>query len=142
MSFLRITESVTDAANKIIDLLNAHIEYYQIVAFDKVVLLLSKSVSSAILGVTGFMIAFFGSFALATFLGEVFTHPYLGYLFVSALYGVGGWILWSNRIKWIVNPMIEAMSELVEETTNDLGINDEPEVSENGEEVIIDNEEL
>ena len=142
MSFVRIAESVTDAANKIIDLLNAHLEYYQVVAFDKIVLLLSKSVSSAIVGITGFMMAFFGTFAFATFLGEVFTHPFIGYIIVSVLYGIGGWILWSNRVKWIINPMIQALAELVEETTHDLGIDDEPEESVKVEEVIIDDEKL
>jgi len=137
MSFARITESVTEAANKIIALLNAHLEYYQIVAFDKIVMLLSKSVSSAILGITGFMMAFFGSFALATFLGEVFAHPFIGYIIVMVLYGIGGTILWKNRVNWIINPMIEALSELVEETSHDLGLDEFEEEENNEDETLI-----
>lgn len=125
MSFFKITESLQDTANKIINLLNAHLEYYKIVAFDKVVTVLSKTVSSAILGVTGFMVAFFGSFALAAFLGELLNHPSVGYLIVSGLYGIFGIIIWKNRVKWIVDPMIEGLSELVEETSEDLGLTDE-----------------
>ncbi len=124
MSFLKITESIREAANSIIDLLNAHLDYYRIVAFDKIVMLLSKSVSSAILGITGFMVLFFGSFAFASFLGEILLHPYLGYLIISFLYGIFGFIVFKNRVNWIVNPMIAALSELVEETSDDLGLDD------------------
>ena len=130
MSFFKITESVQETANSIIDLINAHLDYYKIVAFDKIVTILYKSVSSAIVGFTAFMMAFFGSMALATFLGEMLTHPFLGYIIVSVLYGIGGAIFWKNRVNWVINPMIEAMSELVEETTHDLGLEDEPNVEE------------
>lgn len=124
MSLFQITESIKETANKLIELINAHLEYYQIVAFDKLVFLLNKTVSSAIAGVTGFMVVFFGSFALATFLGEFLRHESLGYLIVALIYGVGGVIIWSNRVKWIINPMIAALSEMVEETTQDLGLED------------------
>ena len=125
MSFFKISESFQDTANKIINLINAHLDYYKIVAFDKVVVILSKTVSSAILGVTGFMMVFFGSFALAAFLGELLSHPSAGYLIVSGLYGLFGIIIWKNRVKWIVDPMIEGLSELIEETSEDLGMVDE-----------------
>lgn len=122
MSFLKISESIKEAANKIIDLVNAHLDYYQIVAFDKLVFLLSKSISSAIAGFTVFMVIFFGSFALAEFLGELLTHISIGYLIVAVLYGIGGWILWRNRVEWILNPIIAALTEAVEETAHDLGL--------------------
>ncbi|UTW66865.1 phage holin family protein [bacterium SCSIO 12643] len=122
MSFLKISESIKDAANKIIDLVNAHLDYYQIVAFDKLVFLLSKSISSAIAGFTVFMVIFFGSFALAEFLGELLAHISIGYLIVAVLYGIGGWILWRNRVQWILNPIIAALTEAVEETAHDLGL--------------------
>lgn len=124
MSFLKISESIKDAANKIIDLLNAHLDYYQIVAFDKLVFLLSKSVSSAIAGFTVFMVIFFGSFALAEFIGEILLHISIGYLIVALLYGFGGWIVWRNRVEWIVNPIIAALTEAIQETAVDLGLED------------------
>lgn len=129
MSFLNISDSIKETANRIIDLLNAHLDYYKIVAFDKIVMLLTKSVSSAILGLTGFMMLFFGSFAFASFLGEILLHPYLGYLIISVLYGLFGFIVYKNRVNWIVNPMISALSELVEDTSNDLGL--EEDIDEN-----------
>lgn len=125
MSFFKITESIQETANSIIDLINAHLDYYRIVAFDKIVTLLYKSVSSAIVGFTAFMMVFFGSMALATFLGETLSHPYLGYIIVSLLYGIGGAIFWKNRVNWVINPMISTLSELVEETSHDLGLEEE-----------------
>ena len=35
---------------KLIEVINAHLDYYQIVAFDKLVTLLTKSISNAIVG--------------------------------------------------------------------------------------------
>ena len=122
MSFFKITESVQETANSIIDLINANLDYYKIVAFDKIVTILYKGVSTAIVAFTAFMIVFFGSMALATFLGEVLVHPFLGFIIVAVLYGIGGAIFWKNRVNWVINPMIEAMSELVEETSHDLGL--------------------
>ena len=130
MSFFKITESIQDTANKVIDLINAHLDYYRIVAFDKIVLLLGKTISTAILGVTAFMVAFFGSFALAAFLGELLNHPSLGYLIVAVLYGIVGFIVWKNRVNWVINPMIEAMSEMIEETSDDLGLGDDEEFAD------------
>jgi hypothetical protein len=131
MSFLKISESIKESANRIIDLVNAHLDYYQIVAFDKLVFLLSKSVSSAIAGFTVFMVIFFGSFALAEFLGEILLHISVGYLIVAILYGIGGWIVWRNRVKWIVNPIIAALTEAIEETALDLGLEDKKTENKN-----------
>ena len=124
MSFFKITESFQDTANKLIALINAHLDYYQVVAFDKIILLLSKGISTAIVGFTGFMVVFFGSFALANFLGEILVHSSLGFLIVGLGYGIGGAIVWSNRVNWIINPMIQALSETVEKTSEDLGLED------------------
>jgi len=122
MSFLKISESIRESANKIIELINAHLDYYQIVAFDKMVFLLSKTISSAILGFTAFMVVFFSSFALAEFFGEMFKHISIGYLIVASLYGIGGFVVWKNRVNWIVNPIISALTETIEETAHDFGV--------------------
>lgn len=122
MSFLKISDSIRESANKIIELINAHLDYYQIVAFDKIVFLLSKTVSSAILGFSAFMVVFFSSFAMAEFFGEMFNHISIGYLMVAAMYGMGGFIVWKNRVEWIVNPIISALTETIEETANDLDL--------------------
>ena len=128
MSFIKISESIRESANKIIELINAHLDYYQIVAFDKIVFLMTKLISSSILGFTAFMVVFFSSFALAEFIGEVFNHISIGYLIVALMYGIGGLVLWKNRVEWIVNPIISAMTEAIEDTANDFDVdlNDEP----------------
>ena len=122
MSFLKISESIRESANKIIDLINAHLDYYQIVAFDKMVFLLSKIIGNVIAGFAAFMVIFFGSFALAEFLGEVFNQISIGYLLVASLYGFGGFIVWKNREAWIINPIIAALTETIEDTAHDLGV--------------------
>ena len=128
MPFIKISDSIRDTANKLIELVNSHLEYYQIVAFDKLVTLLSKTISSAIIALTAFMVFFFFSWALAHFIGELCDHISFGFLSVAALYAIGGWILWSNRIKWIIDPVISALTESIEETTFDLGLDDKEEV--------------
>ena len=127
MSFIKISESIRESANKIIELINAHLDYYQIVAFDKMVFLMTKLVSSSILGFTAFMVLFFSSFALAEFIGEFFNHISIGYLFVAFMYGIGGLIVWKNRVDWIINPIISALTETIEDTANDFDVdlNDE-----------------
>lgn len=124
MSFFKISESIQDVANKVIDLVNAHLDYYKIVAFDKLVTILSRTISAAVLTLTGFMFIFFGSFALASFLGDILTKPYWGYLIVAGLYAIGGFVIWKNRVPWILDPMIKMLSEIVEETVNDIGLDD------------------
>lgn len=130
MSLFKISESIRETVNKLIDLLNAHLDYYQIVAFDKIISILSKLVSSAIISFTLFMVLFFGSFALAVWMGEMFQNPALGFLATGVLYGILGWVLWLNRVNWIINPMIAALTETIEETTIDLGL-DDPEEKKN-----------
>ncbi len=127
MSFANISDSIRESANKLIELVNAHLDYYQFVAFDKLVFLLSKSISNGILAFTGFMVIFFSSLALAQFIGELSNHNSVGFLAVAILYGLGGWVIWSNRVKWIVNPIIAALTEAIEETSNDLGLEDDKE---------------
>tara|TARA_R110002050_G_scaffold109799_5_gene221562 strand:+ start:8127 stop:8552 length:426 start_codon:yes stop_codon:yes gene_type:complete len=122
MSFLKISDSIRESATKIIDLINAHLDYYQIVAFDKLIFLISKSVSSAILAFTAFMVIFFSSFALAEFFGALFQTISVGYLIVAGLYGLGGFVLWKNRVDWIVNPIIAALTETIEETAHDFDV--------------------
>jgi hypothetical protein len=125
MSFVKISDSIRESVNKLIELINAHLDYYQIVAFDKLVFLLSKTISNAILGFTAFMVIFFSSLALAQFIGELFNHISFGFLSVAFIYGIGGWIVWSNRIKWIVDPILSALTETIVETSLDLGLDDE-----------------
>ena len=122
MSFLKISESIRESANKIIDLINAHLDYYQIVAFDKMIFLLTKTVGNVIAGFSVFMVLFFGSFALAEFLGEIFEQISIGYLLVGLLYGIGGFIVWKNKEPWIINPIIAALTETIEDTAHDLGV--------------------
>ena len=130
MSFANIADSVRESANKLIEVINAHLDYYQIVAFDKLVFLLTKSISSAILGFTAFMVIFFSSLALAQFIGELFHHISVGFLVVALMYGLGGWVLWANRVSWIVNPIIAALTEAIEETSSDLGLDEEEDSSD------------
>lgn len=131
MSFIKISDSIRESVNKLIEVINAHLDYYQIVAFDKLVFLLTKSISSAILGFTAFMMVFFSSLAFAQFIGEMVEHPSVGFLLVALLYGLGGWIVWANRVKWIVDPIISALTEMIEETNHDLGL-DEDENNNSG----------
>ena len=123
MSFIKISESIRESATKIIELINAHLDYYQIVVFDKMIFLMTKIVSRAILGFTAFMVLFFSSFAMAEFFGEIFEHISIGYLIVALLYGVGGIIVWKNRVNLIINPIIEALTETIEETATDFDVN-------------------
>jgi hypothetical protein len=126
MSIFNIKESLEETINKLIDLVNANLDYYKIVAFDKLILILMKSVSGIIALITVFMIFFFGSLALAFFLGEILSHLFWGFVIVSALYGLIGAIVWINRVKWIVNPIISALAEVIEETSEELDLdNDE-----------------
>lgn len=129
MSFVKISDSIRESANKLIEVINAHLDYYQIVAFDKLVFLLSKSISNAIVGFTAFMMVFFSSLALAQFIGELVGHVSFGFLLVALLYGLGGWVVWANRVKWIVDPIIAALTETIEETSYDLGIEEDEEES-------------
>lgn len=131
MSFANISDSIRESANKLIEVVNAHLDYYQIVAFDKLVFLLTKSISNGILAFTGFMVIFFSSLALAQFIGELVNHNSFGFLVVALLYGFGGWIMWVNRVKWIVNPIIAALTEAIEETSADLGLDEKEEVAPN-----------
>ena len=134
MSFIKISESIRESATKVIELINAHLDYYQIVAFDKMVFLMTKLVSSSILGFTAFMVLFFSSFAMAEFFGEMFNHISLGYLLVALMYGMGGLMVWKNRVNWIINPIIAALTETIEETAHDFDVNldddsdDEPDL--------------
>ena len=127
MSFVKISDSVRESVNKLIEVINSHLDYYQIVAFDKLVFLLSKTISNGILGFTAFMVVFFSSLALAQFIGELFNHISFGFLSVAVLYGIGGWIIWLNRVKWIVDPIIAALTEAIEETSTDLGLDTDEE---------------
>lgn len=124
MSLIRISEALSQTVNKLIEVLNAHLEYYQVVAFDKIVSAMNRMISSAILMLTGFMFLFFGSFALANYLGEIMFHQSAGFLIVAVLYAIGGLLLYKNRDKWIIDPMVNALSELIEETTEDLELGD------------------
>ncbi|MGB0390822.1 MAG: phage holin family protein [Salibacteraceae bacterium] len=135
MSFVKISDSIRESANKLIEVINAHLDYYQIVAFDKLVTLLTKSISNAIVGFTAFMMVFFSSLALAQFIGELFEHISVGFLIVALIYGIGGWVVWLNRVKWIVDPIIAALTETIEETSYDLGLENETENELNSENV-------
>lgn len=131
MSFNKLSNTFQDTLQKLLEVINAHLEYYQVVAFDKLVYLVSKTVSASILVGIGVMVTLFGSLALATFLAEVLGHDSLGFLIVAVLYGLAGWGIYSNREEWIVNPIIETLAEVVEDTTDDLGLQDTDEETEN-----------
>lgn len=124
MSLNKLSLSFQETLQKLIEVINAHLEYYQVVAFDKLVYLITKTVSASILVGIGLMVTLFGSLALAMFLGEILAHESLGFVIVAALYGFAGWIIWRNRERWIVDPIIETLSEIVEDTSEDLGLNE------------------
>lgn len=130
MSLDKLSHSFQDTLQKLLEVINAHLEYYQVVAFDKLVYLISKTVSASILVSIGLMVTLFGSLALATFIAEVLGHDSLGFLIVALLYGVAGWVIYNNREKWIVNPIIETLAEVVEDTSDDLGLKDAEKESE------------
>jgi hypothetical protein len=131
MSINKLTNSFNDTLQKLLEVINAHLDYYQVVAFDKLVYLISKSVSAFILLGIGIMVTLFASLGLANFLGEILAHNWMGFLIVAAIYGFAGWIVWHNREKWIVDPIIQTLSDMVEDTADDLGIAPEDQNPQN-----------
>lgn len=109
-----ISEAVRDAANKLIALLNANLEYYKVVAYEKLLLLLSEMVGKGILVVAALMFLFFLSLGLAQLIGEFLGRPSLGY-FIAAIFNLsGGLVLYKKRHPWIINPLIRDISRAFE----------------------------
>jgi hypothetical protein len=114
-----ISEAVKDSANKLIALLNANLEYYKVVAYEKLILLLSEIVGKGILVITALMFLFFLSLGLAHLIGEFLGRPSLGY-FIAAVFNLaGGLIVYKNRYPWIINPMIRDVSKAFEPKDED-----------------------
>ena len=80
---------------------------------------IAGTASFLILIVLGVFTLAFLSFALAWFLGQVLHQPYLGFLIVAGVYILIAVLLWSNRVKWIGFPVMNAFLKNIADDDED-----------------------
>lgn len=113
MASLNILNKVEDYGNRLVSLLNSHIKYYQIAAFEQVMIVLSMFISKAILLLTLLISNLFFSVWLAFFIGELLGKSSLGFLAVGFINLILGFIVYLNRDKWIIDPIVKELSKLI-----------------------------
>lgn len=117
---IHISKSIRDLFDKLIELFYSNLEYYKIVAFDIAVGLFSRLMYILIIVFSAFIVSFFLCFALASFIGEWTGHIYWGYLSVALIYGVLGMLVWINKVRWVINPIICMLTEMIDKIGKDI----------------------
>ncbi|MGB0404477.1 MAG: hypothetical protein ACPGEG_10295 [Salibacteraceae bacterium] len=113
MASLNILNKVEDYGNRLISLLNSHVKYYKIAAFEQVMTVLSLFISKAILLLTLLISSLFFSVWLAFYIGELLEKPSFGFLVVGFINLLIGMIVYLNRGKWIIDPIVHELAKLI-----------------------------
>lgn len=114
MGKLKVIEQFEDFGNRLIKLLNSHLTYYQIAAFEQVISVLSYLIAKVIIAFTLVVSSLFISIWLSFFLGELIGKTSLGFLAVGLLMAVLGWIVYLNRKTLFIDPLIRELSKVIE----------------------------
>jgi len=114
MASLKLFEQFEDFGNRFIALVNKHLKYYQIAAYEQVMTVVSILLSKFIIGFTALIASLFSSLWLAFFIGELLGKLSLGFLVIAGLYIIVGFIIHRNRHKWIIDPFIAEIGKAIE----------------------------
>jgi len=114
MPGIKLFEKLEDFGNQFITLINSHLKYYKITAYEQVMTVVSILISKTIILFTGVLASLFASVWLAFFIGELLGKLSLGFLAVSAVYILAGFIIHRNRHAWIIDPFIAEISKAIE----------------------------
>ncbi len=96
--------------------LDLKFDYYKLDIIERLVMLLTKIFSAAVVWIISIMFAFYASMTLGFFLGDLLGATYLGFLIVSGVILLVGGIIVLLRKKIITNPLINALIEVVVKT--------------------------
>ena len=85
--------------------INTRVELVRLQMIEKAAALMSNALSLLII-IPFFLIAFlFLSIALAHYFAELWGHQYAGYLTVTGIYLLIGFLLIRNRMNWLIKPL-------------------------------------
>ncbi len=99
------TDSNENIFDNITGYINARVELMRLKMIEKVAAILSNALSVLII-IPFFLIAFlFFSIALAHYFSEWWGHEFAGYLTVTFIYLLIGFLLVWNRKNWLIKPM-------------------------------------
>ncbi|MBD80517.1 MAG: hypothetical protein CL840_16490 [Crocinitomicaceae bacterium] len=115
MASIKIAKELEAFAVRAIDLVNAYLKYYQIAAYENAIQILSKLLSRIIILLTFLISSLFASVWLSLFLGELFGKLSLGFLTVSGIYLLAGYLVHRFRNELFIDPFVGDLSELFEE---------------------------
>jgi len=108
----RLVSNVKDYAEERVNLFMLNVQ-------EKTAKAIAGTASVLIIIVLGIFTLAFLSFALAWFLGQVLEKPYLGFLIVGGIYLLAGILLWTNRMKWIGLPFMNAFLKNIADDDED-----------------------
>mgnify|MGYP000284753942 CR=1 FL=1 len=112
------------------DIIEAYIEYYKAVVYEKLVIAISGSSTLIILAFLLFIGIHFLSIGAALLFGYLLSNYILGFVIVGGLYFLMAILVYLMRNSWIVNPVVRAFRTII--YTED-GIFDTIVSSENNE---------
>jgi len=96
--------------------LDLKFDYYKLDIIERLVMLLTKIFSAAVVWIISILFAFYASMTLGFFLGDLLGATYWGFLIVSGVILLVGGIIILLRKKIITNPLINALIEVVFKT--------------------------
>lgn len=111
---MKLIEQFEDFGNRFISLINTHLKYYKIAAYEQVMTVFSMLLSKIIIVCTAVLASVFGSLWLAFFIGELIGKLSLGFLVIAGIYIIAGIIIHRNRHAWIIDPFIQEIGRAVE----------------------------
>ena len=114
MSSIKFIDELEAFFQRFIALINAHLHYYQIVAYERVMILVSKLIGRLILMITFLISSVFISIWAAVFIGRYFEDWSIGFLLVAVFYIIVGLIIYNFKNKLIVDPLIQDLSGMIE----------------------------
>lgn len=121
MSKIKIAEQLEEFGTRLIALVNAHLKYYKIAAYEQVMSALSVLLGKIIILLTLLISSLFASIWLSFFLGKLLKNVGLGFLIVSGIYLLLGWLVFAKRNQWIIDPIIREVSDLIEKQEKENG---------------------
>lgn len=115
MAGLKVIKELDEFVQLLADLIRSYLRYYKVAAYEQLVNLLSLILARTIIAVCALVASLFFSIAVAMYLGRLLGQSELGFLIIGVVYLLLGWLIVAKRNDWIINPILQEMSEAIDE---------------------------
>ncbi len=103
---MKITEDLRGFLDQILSLVNAHLNYYKVVAIEQLVKLLAKLIAMLILLITSLIFWLFMSVWLSFVIGTSLNSVGVGFLIMAGVNVLLGGLIYALRVPLFINPFI------------------------------------